>query len=194
MTDEATSPKENQIAMADYIEDMQAVEIHIKEALRRQLSMFGDQPNIRAAVGDFHDMAKEHRDVLAKLLEDLPKEPVGNSVKNVGSAVLGKAAGLIDKVRTESNAKTLRDDYTAFSLATVSYGMLHATAVGLGDNQVAEIADEHLRGYAAATQRIMSLIPEAVAHDLEHDGLQLEGGAVEQSRAAIEKAWKEATA
>lgn len=45
----------------------------------------------------------------------------------------------------------MRDDCTAFNFAAVSYGMLYTTAAGLGDHDVAEIADKHLRGRTVQT-------------------------------------------
>jgi ferritin-like metal-binding protein YciE len=186
-----SNSKQNQVAIADYVEDMYAVESHIAEALDRQLSMFADQPEIRAEIVGFHAMANAQRDALAQLKKDLPKEPVGNTVKDVGSAVLGKAAGLIDKIRRESDAKALRDDYTAFNLAAVSYGMLHTTALALDEPNVAKLADTHLRGYAGAAQKINRLLPAVVVHDLEQDGLQTNAKAIKAAQSAIKKAWKE---
>jgi ferritin-like metal-binding protein YciE len=185
------SSKQNQLAVADYLEDMHAVEMHIEEALDRQLTMFADQPEVHSAVQGFHDMVKTQRDAVAALLAELPKEPVGNTVKDIGSALLGKAAGLIDKIRSESSSKALRDDYTAFNLAAVSYSMLLSTANALEDPKVAALAEAHLRGYAKAVQTINRLIPGVVVHDLEKDGLEVKTGAAETSKKAIEKAWKE---
>jgi ferritin-like metal-binding protein YciE len=189
-SDEAIS-KRNQVAIADYLEDMHAVESHIEAALDRQLTMFADQPETLSAVRGFHDMVKAQCDAIVALQKELPKEPIGNTAKNLGSALLGKAAGLIDKIRSESSAKALRDDYTAFNLAAVSYSMLFATATALGNAKVAALAEAHLRGYAKAVQEINRLIPGVVMHDLEKDGLEITADAITVSRAAIEKAWKE---
>lgn len=190
MSQDATNSNKNQVALADYVEDMHVVEVHIEEALDRQVAMFADQPEVHAAIVGFHEMAKAQRDALAELKNEMPKEPIGNTVKDIGSAVLGKAAGLIDKVRSDSSAKALRDDYTAFNLAAVSYAMLHTTAATLGDARVAELAEKHLRGYAAAVQDINRLIPAVVVHDLAKDGLDVDAGVVDSARAAIDSAWK----
>lgn len=192
MTQETKSSKENQIALADYVEDMHVVETHIEEALRRQLSMFSDQPEIRSALEGFHQMTVSNRDALAKMRSDFPKERASNTVKDVGSTFLGVAAGLIDKIRSEGNAKALRDDFTAFNLAAVSYGMLNATGAALGSPEVADLAEKHLRGYVLATRQINTLIPAAVVHDLDHVGLDADADAVKASQQAIEKAWKPA--
>jgi len=186
-----TLSEKNQKTIADYLGDMNAVESHIEEALDRQLDMFTDQPNVQKAVQGFHDMVKAQRDHVASLIEEEPKGSVTNTVKDVGSSLLGKVAGMIDKVRTESQSKALRDDYVAFNLAAMGYSMLYTTATALGDAKVASMADKHLTGYAGAIQKINDLIPAVVLHELEKDDHQIEkSDVVEQSRKVIDRAWK----
>jgi len=187
---DATREK-NQKTIADYVGDMNAVETHIEEALDRQLDMFADQPKAAAAIQEFHDMVKAQRDHVQSVLDSLPKESSTNTVKELGSSVLGKAAGLLDKVRTESESKALRDDYVAFNLAAVSYAMLYTTADSLGNAQVAEMSKKHLRGYAKAIQKINHLIPEVVIHELSKDGHSANESAAANARAVIDEAWQE---
>src|SRR5215218_3389417 len=118
--------------IADYVGDMAALESHIEEALDRQLTEVKDDPIALAAVRDFHDMVKRHRDTL-KATEQETGKTIGTPIKEAGAALFGKAAGVIDLVRTEGISKGLRDDYAAFSLAAISYSMLHTTATGLGE-------------------------------------------------------------
>jgi ferritin-like metal-binding protein YciE len=187
----STTSEKNQKTIADYLGDMKAVESHIEEALDRQLDLFPDQPEAQKAVQGFHDMVKAQRDHLASLLEAEPEGGVTNTVKDAGSSLLGKAAGMIDKVRTESQSKALRDDYTAFNLAAVSYAMLYTTATALGDPKVASMAEKHLTSYAGAIQKINDLIPAVVLHELKKDDHQVEkSDVVEQSRKVIDRAWK----
>src|SRR5215210_2390886 len=118
--------------IADYVGDMVALESHIEEALDRQLTETQDDPEARAAAQRFHDMVKQHRNTLKDLQEQVGTT-AGNPIIEVGSTLLGKAAGVIDLVRTEGISKSLRDDYAAFSLAAISYSMLHTTSLGLGN-------------------------------------------------------------
>ena len=187
---EATSEK-NQKTIADSVGDMNAVESHIEEALDRQLDMFPDQPKAAAAIQEFHDMVKAQRDHIQSVLDSLPKESSTNTVKDLGSSLLGKAAGMLDKIRTESQSKALRDDYIAFNLAAVSYAMLYTTAEALGSRQVAEMSEKHLRGYAAAIQKINHLVPEVVVHELVKDGHGADTNAAAKAREVIEKAWQQ---
>src|SRR3954468_14562752 len=121
--------------IADYVGDMVALESHIEEALDRQLLKVQDDPDASAAVKRFHDLVKSHRDTLKGLQEQTGSTP-GNPIKSAGSAILGKAAGVVDLIRTEGISKSLRDDYAAFSLAAISYSMLHTTALALGNQRV----------------------------------------------------------
>ena len=177
--------------IADYVGDMVALESHIEEALDRQLTETQDDPEARAAVQRFHDMVKQHRDTLKGLQEQVGTT-AGNPIIAAGSTLLGKAAGVIDLVRTEGISKSLRDDYAAFSLAAISYSMLHTTSLGLGNPRVAELAERHLTDYAGAIERINEIMPGVVERELAKDGHQTNSAAVGQTRTMVAKAWKTA--
>jgi ferritin-like metal-binding protein YciE len=175
--------------IADYVGDMVALESHIEEALDRQLTETEDDPEARAAVQRFHDMVKQHRDTLKGLQEEIGTT-AGNPIIAAGATLLGKAAGVIDLIRTEGISKSLRDDYAAFSLAAISYSMLHTTSLGLGNAQVAELAERHLTNYAGAIERINEIMPGVVERELTKDGHQTQPGAVTETRKMVATAWK----
>ena len=174
--------------IADYVGDMAALESHIEEALDRQLEELRDDPVGLAAVREFHDMVKRHRDELIALQEETGKT-VGSPIKEAGATLLGKAAGIIDKVRTESNSKSLRDDYAAFGLAAISYSMLYTTSTGLGDSRVAAIAKRNLQDYAGAIIRINEVMPQVVVNELRKDGHDVQEGAIEATRRMVGWSW-----
>jgi ferritin-like metal-binding protein YciE len=178
--------------VADYVGDMVALESHIEEALDRQLNEVQDDPDARTAVQRFHDMVKQHRDTLKALQEETGSTP-GNPIKAAGSALLGKAAGVIDQIRTEGISKSLRDDYAAFSLAAISYSMLHTTALGLGNQRVASLAERFLTDYAGAIERINEIMPSVVNRELVKDGHQTDQGAVTATNTMVANAWHSAT-
>jgi ferritin-like metal-binding protein YciE len=184
-----TMTEKHETTVADYVGDMVALESHIEEALDRQLKETKDDQEAHAAVQQFHDMVKAHRDHL-KALQDDVGSTVGNPIKAAGSALLGKAAGVIDLVRTEGISKSLRDDYAAFSLAAISYSMLHTTALGLGNKKVAEVAERYLTDYAGAIERINEVMPGVVARELAKDGHDVRDGAVEGTRKMVTRAWE----
>lgn len=178
--------------LSDYLSDMASLESHIEEALDRQLKQVKDDEIALAAVRDFHGLVKQQRDAVKALKEEYGGT-AGSPIKEAGSALLGKAAGIIDLVRTEGNSKALRDDYTAFNLAAISYSMLHTTAVALGDRRVADLAESHLRGYAQAVQRINHLMPDVVTAELAKDDHKILAAAADQTRNVVDKSWKETT-
>jgi ferritin-like metal-binding protein YciE len=175
--------------IADYVGDMVALESHIEEALDRQLTETQDDPEAQAAVQHFHDMVKQHRDTLKELQEQVGTT-AGNPIIAAGATLLGKAAGVIDLVRTEGISKSLRDDYAAFSLAAISYSMLHTTATALGDGRVALVAERHLREHADAIMRINEIMPGVVHRELEKDGHRADNSAVAATREAVLRAWQ----
>jgi ferritin-like metal-binding protein YciE len=190
MTDQSVLEKHQQ-TVADYVGDMVALESHIEEALDRQLTETKDDPEAHAAVQRFHDMVKAHRDSL-KSLQDEVGSTTGNPIIAAGSTLLGKAAGVINLVRTEGISKSLRDDYAAFSLAAISYSMLHTTALGLGNRKVADVAERYLTDYAGAIERINEVMPGVVARELAKDGHQTDPGAAKATNAMVAKAWRSA--
>jgi ferritin-like metal-binding protein YciE len=181
--------EKNQKTIADYVGDMAALESHIEEALDRQLTEAKDDPVALAAIQEFHDTVKQHRDALIAMQEETGAT-VGNPIKEAGAALLGKAAGVINLIRTEGISKALRDDYAAFSLAAISYSMLHTTARSLGDNRVASMAERHLQDHAACIMRINEIMPEVVVRELKKDGHQADQGAVEATRTMVSRSWE----
>ncbi len=183
--------QQHEQTIADYIGDMVALEAHIEEALDRQLKEVADDPAALTAVKEFHDTVKRHRDTLIALQEETGST-IGNPVKKAGAALLGKAAGIIDMVRSEGIAKSLRDDYAAFSLAAISYSMLYTTALGLGNQRVATLVQGHLKDYADAIERINEIMPGVVNRELEKDGHQTAPGAVAATNEMVSRAWHSA--
>jgi ferritin-like metal-binding protein YciE len=181
--------EKHRATIADYVGDMAALESHIEEALDRQLNEVKDDPVARGAVQEFHDMVKRHRDTL-KALEEETGKTIGNPIKEAGSALIGKAAGIINLVRTEGISKGLRDDYAAFSLAAISYSMLHTTATALGDQRVASLAERHLQDHAQAIMRINEIMPGVVIRELRKDGHQADATATEATRQAVSRSWE----
>lgn len=182
--------EKGQKTIADYVGDVVALDSHIEEALDRQLKMAKEHPAAGPAVQRFHDRVKANRDTM-KAHQEQTGSTAGNPVVEAGASVLGKAAGLIDKIRSEGVSKSLRDDYTAFNHAAMAYTMLHVTALALGDRSTATLAEKGLRGYAGAVQEINHIIGDVVIWELEKDGHQItDTNAANQNREAVDKIWK----
>ena len=176
--------------LAKYVGDMAALESHIEESLDRQLGLTKKHELSGPLVREFHDMVRDQRNQMIEMRDALGSTP-GNPIKEVGSNLLGKAAGVIDKVRSGAVSKALRDDYTAFNLAAISYTMLYTTAKSVGSDDVAKLAEKGLTNYASAVQKINQVIPEIVLSELaDEEGMKVMPGIGDQVRGMVNKAWK----
>jgi len=181
----------NKNTIADYVGDMVALQDHIEEALDHQLELTKGSPVAAAAVQQFHDMVKRNRDEMKQHQQQVGTT-AGNPIIDVGSTLLGQAAGIIDKIRTEAISKALRDDYTAFNHACIGFTMLHVTALALGDQATARIAARQLEDYAGAVQKINHIIGEVVMEELRKDNHTIvDPSAPQENRRAVDRAWQE---
>lgn len=182
--------RDRDTAINSYITDMLSLEDHIAKALKGQVNDLKDYPDVAGEVRQVHQLVEHHIADLRSLAERRNAGGIAETVKRAGAAVAGAAAGVIDLVRTEGLPKNLRDDYTAFSLATISYAMLYTTAAGLGEREVAELAQQHLRDYAGAVTRLNALVPASVLRYLSEEGLPVQESVLSEVRRTIEAAWK----
>ena len=183
--------EQTQKQIADWVGDIVALESHVEEAMDRQLTLKSDNAELTSTLQRFHDTVRASK----YRAEDYQKgigSTGGNPVIKVGSSLLGKAAGIIDKVRHDTISKALRDDYTAYNLLAISYSMLHTTAMAVGDARTQQFAGEGLKTYAGLVQDINRAIPLAVAVELKENGdiPSLDTSVVDNCRAFIDSAWK----
>jgi hypothetical protein len=178
-------------AINSYITDMLALEDHLEKAIRGQLNDLSDYPEVVAELRQIHRKIEHHISDLRMLSDRRDAGGVVKSVKRAGAAVAGMAAGLIDLVRTEGLPKNLRDDFTAFNLANISYVMLYTTALALDDQEVSELAQQHFRDYTDAVIRFNNLVPAAVVRYLQQEGLPAREDVVQQVSRNVEEAWRQ---
>lgn len=177
--------------ISDWVGDMVALEAHIEEALDHQLKVKDQVPAAASAVQHFHDSTKGNRDRLKAYQEKIGTTG-GNPVIAVGASVLGKAAGLIDRVRNDTVTKSLRDDYTAFNHASVGYTLLHTTALALGDGETAQLAAQNLKVHASNVQHINHIISDVVLAEIQKDDYPVVNtDAPAETRKAIDAIWSE---
>jgi len=177
--------------IADWIGDIVALESHVEEAMDHQLEIATSNAELKQTFQTFHDTVKASKDRAVAYQEQYGSTP-GNPVIKTGAELLGKAAGLIDKLRKDTAAKALRDDYTAFNHVAIAYTMLHTTSMALGDSATEAFAEQGLRTYSGMVQDINNMIPLAVVEDLKANE---EVPAVDQSivdgcRKTIDSIWK----
>ena len=172
-----------------YITDMVALEKHVLNAVNRQL---GDDdlapyPDVRVLLGLVRDHMDGHVKAWEKYLEVYDED--SSAVKNALANVFGVAAGVLDRFRAYPISKDLRDTYTALGLVSISYTMLHTTALGMGNSAVAEIALQHLRDVTPLITRISVLIPRVVGFELRADNPEMDVARIDQAIANTQQAW-----
>jgi ferritin-like metal-binding protein YciE len=176
--------------IADWLGDLVALESHVEEAMDAQLKLEGDAA-MTAAIQRFHDTVRDSKRRAVAYQEQYGSE-AGNPVVKAGSNLLGKAAGIIDKVRKDSLSKAFRDDYTAYNQLAIAYTMLHTTAMAFADHTTQEFAEQGLRTYAGLVQDINQLIPDAVLADLRNGDHApvIDAGIADACRATIDGIWQ----
>ena len=189
-----TTEKKIHHAIADWVGDIVALETHVEEAMDRQLKLEFPDPAMATAIQRFHDAVRDSKQRAETYQGKYGSEP-GNPIIKAGSSLLGKAAGMIDNMREDGVAKSLRDDYTAYSLLAMSYTMLHTTAMALEDPATQAFAEQGLRTYASLVQDVSYLMPEAVLADLKDnpDHPIQDTNVVAESRRLIEHIWQSTT-
>jgi hypothetical protein len=176
-------------AINSYITDMLSLEEHIDKAVTGQIQALGDHPQVGADLQAIQRWVRLHIAVLTQLTRLRGATTATDSIKRAGSSVLGRAAGAIDLLRSDGQPKNLRDDYTAFSLAAIGYLMLNTTALALGDQEVADLANHHLRDYAMGMIALHYIIPAVVVRSLQKEGLPAREDILKDVSRNVAEAW-----
>lgn len=176
-----------------HLSDMKGACDHICEALARQQSDsdLKSDSNSLALITRLHTLMERHSQTLKTEMErfgTLPTDPVKHAV----SALTGMLAGLYDKVRSEKVSRMLRDDYVAFSLASVSQSMLHTTALAVGDTRVAEVALELMKQTAASIVELGEAVLPVVERETALD-VSVQQGAAAQALSNVRGVWNTPT-
>lgn len=182
----------NRDALRPYVADMAAVEKHILEAIERQ-SKDDDVrqfPEAAQWVDRTVGILRRHVDSLESHLKNFDGGGMAGTVKEAVTGVLGVFAGLYDKVRKDTASRALRDDYTALSLAAISYTMLHTTALGLRQGTTAELALSNLKELTPLLVDLSQFIPKVVLKELSFEGYSIETAVGEQAARNTHEAWR----
>jgi len=162
-------------AMNSYLTDMLALEQHIEVAIGAQVKDLKDEPQVLVmALDAIHVTVQHHIESLKEIIGERDAgaaNSIAEAVKRAASVLAGAGAAAVDLVRNEKLPKDLRDDYTAFSLATVSYVMLLSSAMSLNDQPVSELAERHLKHYTKVVMKLNNIVPSAVIAELREEGL-----------------------
>ncbi len=184
-----------------HVAEMVALEGGIEGALEHQWEKVQAHRETAAVVRLYHEMASSQREALEEHLESLGDDSTEPNA--TAFAPLFGAIGDADSVRIQTLSSVLRDDYTAFNYAAISYAALCEMGLRLYDPLLREMAWRHLRAYAEAVQQINQLIARVVAWELQQQGLECRCicpmcsmgacGCVAAGTHYINEAWRETT-
>lgn len=179
-----------QETIASYVTDMRALEEHMHKAFAGQITD-GKDGKFNSVIRELSGLSEKHIAALDEIADRRKQggQGIAEAIKGAASSVLGLGAAAIDLVRSEKLPKNLRDDYTAVSLATVGYLMLHTTAEALGDAEVSELALSHLRDYAKAVMTLFHAVPEAVVTFLGEEGFAVDSKVASKVNKTVDKVW-----
>ncbi len=176
--------------VATYLSDMLALERHIAQPVESQLKS-GDHQSYADAIriiGRIKTSTDNHITALEAQVKAVGGH-AGSPVKSAWSALLGGGAAAINQVRKTKVSKSLRDDYTALGLSAISYTMLHATAMGLGDTATAQLAKRHLDDITPIIVDISKAMPTVVLQELREDGENVQVSAAQITEQQTGESW-----
>lgn len=188
---ETPTMMDNRHTLRPHIADMMAVERHILEAIRRQAKDddLRRLPDIDQILHKIAAALTGHVGELEIHLEGFRNGKATDNLKGIVGSALGTLAGIYDQLRKDTASRALRDDYTALSLAAMSYTMLHTTALGLGQDATAELALRHLKDLTPLLVEISKLMPAVVARELTFEGYPVESAVAPQAARNTHEAW-----
>ena len=168
---------------------MLALEKHIKAPIESQLASADHQKSgASVIISAISTLTTNHITALEAALEAAGGSPAAG-LKSAWAQLIGGGAAALNQVRATKVSKSLRDDYTALSLAAISYTMLHATAAGLGDSATASLAKRHLDDITPIIVDISTAIPGVVLEELSADGEPVSITAAQLTQEASKTAW-----
>jgi len=180
-----------------YLGDLIAVLDHVSQAVAKQAG--NDDFRRIAHAGRVIDnlnsvLIRQHADLEAHV-KAVGGTSGGGVMKDMLGAITGAVAGLYGKMRGETAARMLRDDYTALSFVTVCSTMLHTTALALDDSATAALTLRHIQEYPPLIMALSELLPHAVVADLAADKVPVVNpAAAEEAIRNLNDSWHGASA
>ena len=183
---------DRQHLLNQYATDMAGVTNHILNAVEHQRASDAtdDYPELRPAPRPDH----QHAEVAERCARSLQRQHQGGgaleTAKEAFLGFLGEAAGLVDRLRqTDQVSRMVRDDYTALSLAAVSYHMLHTTALGLKDQPLADLALKHLGEITPILVDLSKTVCTVVASELNDEDRIIDPTVADEAIRNTQRMW-----
>lgn len=161
--------------LQQHVSDMLALDRHILSAVDRQLmdTDASSYANVRELLEATRELMGSHIGRLEQEL-DILGGSAASPLKSAVSSAAGSAMALLDRVKHAHVSRMIRDNYTALSLASVSYSMLHTTALALNSQRIAEVAQQCLMEVTPLIVRYSEQIPVVVVNEMARDALPVD--------------------
>ena len=174
-----------------YLTDMHALEKHVAQPLKAQCedADFGEFPDARGLVQRIDMRTQTALTSLEIVIRDLGGQ-THTEFKAVVTAAAGAVAAAINEGRVHKITKKLRDDYTALSLVSIGYELLHATANALGNEEVASLALRQLREVAGFIMELSQVIVPVAVEELSKTNPDADATTVTATQVNIREAWR----
>ena len=183
---------DRQHLLNQYATDMAALTGHIREAVEHQRDSDSTDPytQLNPLLDEIITTMNTQQKALEGYVDTTEGGGVLEAAKEAFLGVLGEAAGLIDRLRqTDKVSRMVRDDYTALSLAAVSYHMLHTTALGLKDQDLADLAVRHLGQITPILVRLSKVVCHVVAQELNAEDRILDPTVADEAVRNTQRMW-----
>ncbi|REL38113.1 hypothetical protein DYD21_05730 [Rhodohalobacter sp. SW132] len=152
-----------------YTSDLLALEKHFMNAIKKQKA--SDKVKDDRVIELMHELDKmvsTHVKSLERHVDRLGGE-MKSDIKSKIASFTGSVAGLMDSVRSDTVSKMMRDDYTALSMITIGYTMLHTHALAEEDELLADLTTEHMTRCTSLITEISKVVPLVVASEMIED-------------------------
>ena len=185
-----TDQGDDQHTIATYLSDLLALERHMAAPIEQQTKSEDHQqyPEAARIFEKIKTITDNHIAALEAQLNTVGGHPA-SGIKSARSQLLGGGAAALNSARKTKVSKSLRDDYTALGLSSISYTMFHATALALGDTASANLAKRHLDDITPVIVEISRVIPFVVLGELQADGQSVQITAAQLTQAASADSW-----
>lgn len=156
-------------ALRKYASDLLALETHFQKAIIQQkTSKNVRDEDVTELLHELDRMSSNHVNELEKHLDGKEGSRV-EELKSKIASFTGSVVGLIDRARTDTVSKMLRDDYTALSMITIGYTMLHTHALARENSELAELAQNHMMNCTSMIKEVSKVVPLVVAREFTDD-------------------------
>ena len=179
-----------------YVTDMAAVQTHIATAVGDILENdeTSNYPTAVSALTRVKTTMESHVKALEAYNDRTEDGDFKEAAKEAVGDALGFAAGLWNKIRNKDEvSRSIRDTYTATSLAAISYHMLYTTALGLKADSVADLALRNLKDITPLIGKLSEVVCTVVAGELAAEGKTIDPSVSDEAIGATQEAWKQAS-